>query len=151
MKSIETYGTVTNGKLTILEKEKFIQKMKELEGMELKVSISKVYDPRSPLQNGYYWGCIIDLFLRGWMETQGEQIAMEEAHEILKHECNYTERINPLSGEIIRKGKSTTDMSTVDFEEYLERCRRFIWEWFAIIVPLPDKEWKKKKELEFSD
>jgi hypothetical protein len=70
---------------------------------------------------------------------QGEGISMDQAHEVLKHECNYHEIVNPTTGAVIRTGMTTTELSTIEFENYLEQCRQFIWEWFNIVVPLPDR------------
>lgn len=150
MTKIQTYGTIESGKLRILKRQEFEKAVKNAPDCEVKITVSKLYDKRSNQQNKYYWGVIIDLFRKGWEESQGEKISMEQAHEILKHECNYSEIVNPTTGAVIRTGNTTTELNTKDYEEYLTRCRNFIWEWFNIIVPLPDREWRHAEEIQIN-
>ena len=63
-----------------------------------------------------------------------------DAHSELKANCNYIERYNEDTGVIMRSIESTADLSTVQFEEYLTRCREFILEWFGVRVPLPNEQ-----------
>ena len=67
-----------------------------------------------------------------------------QAHEELKANCNYAERYNETTGEVMRTVSSTADMTTIEFEEFLTRCRAFILEWFGIDVPLPDTQTELK-------
>lgn len=53
---------------------------------------------------------------------------------------NFEEVYNEKTGSILRKVKSTTENTTVMQEEYHQRCREFIQEWFNIEVPLPNEQ-----------
>jgi hypothetical protein len=145
-KKIETYGSVKDGKLKISYRDTFSQMVKNFPDCRIKLTVEKLYNKRSTFtdngkgQNGYYWGIVISEYCQGYHETTEDWITAEEAHETLKRECNFKEIIKEETGEILRVSKSTADLSTVDFEIYLEKCRRFIEEWFGITVPLPNEQ-----------
>lgn len=94
---------------------------------------------RSLLQNKFYWGVVILCCQQGIKETQGETISKEMAHSFLKYNCNYTEIVNQDTGEILRIEKESKKLSTIEWEEFIEECRRFILKWFGIVVPMPNE------------
>jgi hypothetical protein len=56
-------------------------------------------------------------------------------HEMLKHECNYY-----LAGNFeLKVPLSTKKLTTVEFEEYLERVRRWAASFLSLYVPLPNE------------
>jgi len=150
MKKIETYGHVTDdGILKISYRAKFDQAVKMLSGDRVKVTVEKLYKRRTTVkihetgevtkaQNGYYFGVVVSEYRNGAWETQGRPLSTQEAHEELKANCNYIENYNEDTGQIMRKIESTATLTTVQFEEYLTRCREFIREWFGIDVALPE-------------
>ena len=144
-RKIETYGHIKDGKLNISYRSKFLTALKLFDDCRVRVVVEKLYRKRTTPENAYYHAVIVREFKNGWEETQGEQITHNEAHEMLKYNCNYTEIINEDTGEVLRKGNTTTKQSTVEAEEYYDRCRAFILEWFGIIVFLPNEQ----SELEF--
>lgn len=91
--------------------------------MELKKSLSK----RSLNQNRYYFGVVIALF------SQSTGYSSEEAHQSLaKLHLKYEKDGHQFT-------KSTTKLDTLEFEQYLEKCRLFMWHEFEIHVPLPNE------------
>lgn len=140
MKNVETYGHISQGKLHIHHRQKFIDSFQTWSDCRVIVRVEKIYKKRSTRENAYYWSCIINEFKKGYEDTTGETISAEQAHEILKTELNYKELINDLTGEVIKVGRDTKSLTTTEFEEYLEKCRRFILEWFNIIVPMPNEQ-----------
>lgn len=119
---------------------------KQFEGKRVSVSIQLAKKSRSNPQNKYYWGVLIPEMQQGFKETWGEKLSQEEVHEFCKLQFNYVERVNEVTGEIIRTPKSTTLNSTASQEEYHEQIRQFAFEWFNIVIQLPDKEWRLKFE-----
>jgi len=155
-RKIETYGTTKNGKHSISYRDIFMQQWAALGDCKFKITVEKLYKKRSTYtineegkegrgENGYYHFIIVPIFIRGWMEAYGEKIDHKTAHEKLKYYCNYVDIVNENTGEILKKAKSTADLTTVEFEDFCESCRNFIWEWFSIHVPLPND----KLELDF--
>ena len=65
----------------------------------------------------------------------------EAAHEVLKFECN-SEMRTIGKGEDRREYRhplSTALLSTIEFEAYTERCRKFAAQFFGIYIPLPNE------------
>jgi hypothetical protein len=112
----------------------------DLEGKDIIITIETKRKKRSQNQNAYYWGCVVSEFRLGALEMWGEHIDSEQAHEYLKYHCNYKELINENTGEIVKLPQSTTTHTTLQFEEYLERCRKLIYEMFGRIVLLPNEQ-----------
>ena len=98
---------------------------------------------RSNAENRYYFGIVCKHAAAAFTESDGEKCDQNEAHERLKRECNgrRVERTHKQTGQMIVDtiGKSTKDLTTVEFEDYLTRCRTFLSEWFGIYVPLPNE------------
>jgi hypothetical protein len=153
MRRIETYGVVNDeGVLKISYRSRFIDAVKVFRGKRIRLTVEPLYKQRSTKsyneetekegrgQNGYYFGIVIHEFMEGYWETYGEQITAKNAHETLKRECNGIDRMNDRTGEIVTFAKSTADLNTVEFEEYLERCRNFILEWFGRTVLKPNEQ-----------
>ena len=139
-KLLESYGSVKGGKLHISYRDRLIQALSEFPDCRIKLTIEKLYNKRSNPQNRYYWGVIVREACDGYYEATGEWKTAEDMHEILKAECNHKELVNPETGQILKVPQSTTGLSTVDMEIYLEKCRRFIDEWFNRRVPLPNEQ-----------
>jgi hypothetical protein len=139
-KHIKTYGYISKGKLAIVNRQNFVEALSQWNDCRVIINIEKYYNKRSEKQNAYYWKIIIVEYITGVQEMWGDFIDKEEAHNQLKSHCNYKERINEKNGSIEKFVIDTKDLSTVEFNEYCEKCRRFIEEWFGIIIPLPNEQ-----------
>ena len=147
MKKIIYPGIIKNGLLHIVLRKAFDHEVAmfgmirgEFKDVRVFVSVEKVYKKRSNPQNAYYHGVIVFKFAELYLEQTGEKITSDEAHEMLKAQCNSKEVINQLTGEVRTLPQTTTKLTTVEFEEYLERCRAFILEWFGCVIPLPNEQ-----------
>ena len=47
--------------------------------------------------------------------------------------------VNEETSEIIQIPKSTTENTTIEQEEYHNKCVEFLKEWFNVTVPLPNE------------
>lgn len=135
-----TYGEIKDGVLSIVRRKDFLQSLKLMPNCRVELSVRKAYKKRSTEQNAYYRGVICNDLISGFKASSGEDITNNEAHELLKNNCNYIEINNETTGEVIKKGNTTTGLSTVLFEEYLDRCRAFILSWFGIVVMMPNQQ-----------
>lgn len=151
MRKLESLGHIKDGKLFIHYRNKFDIALKTFDDCNVKIKIEKIFHKRSTKtykddgseglgQNGYYWKIIVPCFINGYFETQGIQITIKQAHENLKELCNTRTIVNKQTGELKDIGVSTADLTTIQFEEFTERCRQFIFEWFNITVPLPNEQ-----------
>lgn len=140
MKKLETYGTIKSGRLHISYRDRFEQSLSLWPDCRVKVIVEKIYNKRSLDANAYYWSVIINEFCVGFLEMTGEKITKEEAHDFLKNKFNYVELTNPSTGEVEHLGKTTTQLTTVQFMEYQNECIRFIAEWFGRTCPEPGEQ-----------
>jgi hypothetical protein len=91
------------------------------------LEIKKAVKHRSLNQNRFYWGVVIPLF------SQQSGYTKEEAHQTLSEIHLKYER----GGRSFVR--STTSLSTIEFEQYVEQCRVFMWHEMNIRVPLPNE------------
>jgi hypothetical protein len=139
MKKVEVVSTVVNGNLK--RNRNAIKKViEQFEGKTILLTIKLNRKQRSNNQNNYYWGVIIpiwkDILLKEW----GDFYSSQETHDFLKYNCNFNERVNKNTGEIIRVSKSTQSNSTTEQEEMHDNCRKLALEMFNVDIPLPNEQ-----------
>lgn len=139
MKSINIISQVSNGNLT-RNRTRIKDAIATFEGKDVSITIKKKRKTRSNSQNQYYWGVVLELTIDAIKKEWGEIWDKDNAHEFLKSRFLYYEKYNENTGEIIKTPKSTTECSTVEYEEYLSQCRQFLKEWFNTDIPLPNEE-----------
>jgi len=144
MRQVETYGHIDQGILKIHKREQFNSAIKQLTDGRVRVKVEKVYRKRTNPMNAYYWGVVLYEFCQGFADVSGENIDSNTAHEFLKQRFNSMELISR-DGEVINVGKTTSELTTTEFGEYIENCRRFISEFFNREVLSPNEQ----AELEF--
>ena len=136
------------GKELIYDREIFKSILSKFKDGTIIITLStkeyaKEFKQRTALENRYYWGVVIKYACNCFSECDGIAYAPEEAHERLKIELNYkyVERTSQRTGEIVseRVAISTINLSTMEFEKYLEKCRLFLNEWFGVYIPLPNE------------
>jgi hypothetical protein len=114
--------------------------VKQFNGKNITIIIKEQEKPRSNDQNSYYWAVIVNMVKLAILNEWGENKSINEVHELLKTECNYIERVNHSTGEVLKDSKSTTENSTKEQELFHDLCRKFALEWFNIEIPLPKEE-----------
>lgn len=117
-------GNITNGKLTIIKKDKFLEYLKTLKS-DVEIIVRKRRKHRSLSQNDYYWGCVIPIFC----DYCGY-------NKISMHESLLAEYSRSLSDNVIPLVIESSAMSTFEFEEYMSWCRIFGSE-IGINIPMP--------------
>jgi hypothetical protein len=116
-------ATIENGKFNFSEPSKFRDHVAKFSGQEIAVSVTKWRKPRSDNQNSYYWGCVIELL------SEHSGYTPDEMHEALKQLFLTDKTLQ------IPKVKSTTDLNTLEFEEFLSKVR--IWASVELQVNIP--------------
>jgi hypothetical protein len=114
------------------------------EGKTVTLSIKALGKERTPKQNGYYWAVIIIIWQKIIQDEWGEFLSINEVHEFLKYNCNYIEQVDEETGQYVRLGKSTTENTTTDQEEFHEKCRRLALDMFNTEIPIPSEQIKIK-------
>ena len=120
-------GMVDNGGLRFDRKSVVDNYMCTLIGQRVEVIIRKPKTSRSTLQNSYYWSVVVELLAN---ELGYDK---DEIHEILKYKFLQS---NAMGMPYI---KSTTKLSTGEFEEYLSKIKRWAAEFLHIVIPDPNE------------
>jgi hypothetical protein len=142
---VETLGQVDiKGKVSMQMRDEFWENVKNWGECQIRIIAEKVYPKNSKWQRGYYWAVICQKYQEGAREEQGREISLEQAHEELKSNCSYEEYWDSDHLKVMRIINSSEN-DTAGREDYHEKCRRFIFEWFNITVPLPDPKMRKIK------
>jgi hypothetical protein len=119
-------GKVVQGKIVFDpgETDRMTNAVKGLEGKLIELKLGKLKKIRSMSQNRYYWGVVIALF------AEHVGLDAEEMHAALKMKF-LQKHDGPM--ETVR---STTDLSTEEFQEYLEKCKQLAAE-MGVEIPDP--------------
>jgi hypothetical protein len=138
MKPIEHHGWFERGKLKC---DSFTHAIREFKNRDVPVVLTvKEYKPtRSGQQNRYYWGVVVDLIYRG-LNDSGIDTTREGTHELLRYRYLKEDRPIGIHGEFITTIRSTTELDTREFNEYIERCAEFASEYLNVVIPEPNEQ-----------
>ncbi len=122
------YGKIENGKLELFKPDLFKMYYQSLEGL-VGLTIRKKGKIRSVPQNSYYWSVVVNILANELGYDMPDDIHYELRRMFLKE--------SDIKGLI--KSRSTTKLSTKEFEEYLEKIRRWAATEQNIQIPLPNE------------
>lgn len=103
--------------------------------LDVTIEVKKARKYRSVFQNSYYWGVVITL-VAGRLKELGHDVDKDLTHEFLKGRFLYTEMT--AGEETMRVPKKTSDLSTTEFEEYVETVKQFAAEVLDLFIPDPN-------------
>lgn len=130
-------GSVESGVLKYNQKT-FSDLIKGFEGKRVELTISKAKKERSNQQNRYYWGCVIPI-LRNSLKDLGNVFTPEQVHDLLKYKF-LKEDVHIKEGEFIEKVKSSTELSTSEFMDYIDEIQKWSAEFFGVVIPDPNEQ-----------
>jgi hypothetical protein len=100
---------------------------------EFEVTIQKKSKHRSTQQNRWWWSCITILSNHlGYTKT--------EMHEICKYKFLKSEKVNEKTGEVLEYLKSTTELTTTEFNVLIESMIQWSAETFNCVLPYPNEQ-----------
>ena len=116
--------------------------IKYFNGKDIVVTFSKAKKERSNQQNRFYWGVVIPLIQNGLLEVTGELRSNENIHYkiLLPMFAPLNELINKDSGEIISERLTSSEMTTIQFMEYILEVQKWSAEFLNIYIPNPNEE-----------
>lgn len=141
MKSFEIITDVKNGSFS-RNINRIREAIRSYEGKTLTLSLKVSRKERSINQNNYYWAVIVIIWRKLIQDEWQEFFTSNEVHEFLKYNCNYIEKYDETTGEILRISKSTKENSTVEQEEFHSRARELAFTMFKCEIPLPKEQIK---------
>ena len=132
-KKIYADGEIVGGKLKLKDSARFVAELAGLKG-EVRVTVGRKERIRSIPQNSYYWGVLVKMIADYIGEAE-----LELVHEAIGLKFAGIPAGDGKAGRSLLIRKSTTDMTTLEFEEYLEKCRNFASLELGIRIPLPNE------------
>lgn len=139
MKKIEVTTSINNG-LFKRNRNIVLDAIKSFNGCDVVLTIDKAKKKRSNNQNAFYWGCLIPLMQQGAKDIWGENWSIDKAHKHLSGKFVFHESVNQKTGEITHTHKSTTELTTTDWEVYVTEIRIYLLSDFDINAPEPNQE-----------
>jgi hypothetical protein len=118
-----------NGRLNLQNREAFLRYVQTLSGLH-DIIIRKHKKDRSIQQNRYYWGVCLKII----SDEIGHSV--EELHQMMKLRFLLEKEVE-IAGEKYGIAKSTTKLTTAEFETYLENIKRFAAAELGIYIPDP--------------
>ena len=89
----------------------------------------------------FYFGVVVDLVRRGLKDLGWEPktCSAEAVHEMLKREyLTVDEHVK--DGVFLKRTRSTTELDTAEFSQYLEHCKQFAAENLGVLIPDPNEQ-----------
>ena len=120
-------GSVQNGKLVFNNFEPFKNYLHTLEGKSVDVVIRIPKKDRSNEQNRYMWGVVYELLSETTGYTPNE---IHDAMRMLFLQDNLRK---------IPTLRSTTELSTIEMEDYLEKIRQWAAQELSCVIPNPNQ------------
>lgn len=114
-------------------------------GQKVEIIFRKKKKHRSTEQNRYYWGvvvpCVLDAFIELGNDLQaGNKDHIELIHDFLKRRCLPARQVCDAQGELVELTPSTTDLSTTEMMDYIERVCLFSAESLNVAIPQPNEQ-----------
>ena len=127
---INENGTLPRTILTLI-----VKYMRKTKGKLVTVTYKAVIPTRSLLQNKYYWGVVIKMLAKEIGYTP------EVMHEYMKEKFLWKNKdyYDMPDGGIIYIKESTTNLSTIEFDNYIQEIRNWAGEFLSLDVPLPNQ------------
>lgn len=107
-------------------------------GERVTVTIAQEVQKRSLRANAYLWSAVYPEAVRALNDAHGEAaMTAEFLHHEMKKLFNGEDRINPITGEVVRFGKSTKDLPVEEFGHFIESVMLFFAERYGISFQPP--------------
>lgn len=136
---IQIRTSVTNGKLT-RNRNLILEAINSYEGKDVLITFEKIKKKRSNQQNAFYWGIVI-VIIKSCLKSTGNNLSENDVHDLLRLKfLKETIAIKEDTGEVIERVKSTTELSTSQFMDYIAEIQQFAAEYFDVIIPDPNEE-----------
>lgn len=129
---------IRNGKMVNKKaRDQLVRILHEFEGKTVEITVDKQKKSRSNPQNRYYWSIVA--IARELINQAGNCWTGGEIHEYFKAEF-LREESHIGEGILVNRVRSTTELSTEEMNEYIDRVREWIREYFNYAVPDPDEQ-----------
>lgn len=122
-----------HGVIEGLAKKKLASQLHHFAGKPIELIIRRKKKYRSIQQNRFLW-------LSYNLISDHTGFTPNECHEIFKGLFLKAEKVNDKTGTLFQYTRSTTELSTTEFMEYIESIVKFCAEEFQITMPMPNQQ-----------
>ena len=140
----EIIDRVESGRLNTSE-ARFKAILATFNGEMVKITIQKKQRLRSSFQNRWYWGVAVE-YIHRYLNDLGNPISRDDTHGLIKvamakryPELMLDEIVLPDSGEVLKRIRSTTELTTTDFMAYKEAIQEWAVTTFGLDIPDPNE------------
>ena len=123
-------GTVKKGAFIPADPTAFRLVFAKLEGKAVEVVVRKKKKHRSGAQNAYYWGIVIDII------SGATGFTPQEAHDAMRFKFLIATTFNSID---IKRIKSTSELTTVEFLDYIALIQQWASEFLDCYIPEPNE------------
>jgi hypothetical protein len=116
------------------ERNTLWQSLRNLKGL-YRIEITRDRKLRTSAQNRLYFGVYVNA-LRLHLAAQGEPKTADFCHKMLAQKFLLETLFHPVTGEVIGEApRSTADLTTKEFSDYLDNIQQYLAEEFGIELP----------------
>lgn len=102
------------------------------------LTIEKYKKKKSNPQLGYYYACVLPLFLQGAIDQGWEITSTDECDIWLKSMFGNKDLINKHTGQIVSIPSLKRDMTTTEFSTFTNQVRDYAAEYLGVVIPDPE-------------
>ena len=138
MQKITIRSNVNGGNLK-RNRNLIIDAIRSFEGADVLITIEKPKKKRSNPQNAFYYGVVIPI-VQNALRDAGYVMTNEATHDLIK--LKFLKEVilsNEDTGEVIERVKSTTELSTSQFMDFVAEIRQFTNDYFGVDIPEPNE------------
>lgn len=129
-----------DGKFSLHNRDRFLEWCRGNKDRKIEVRFGRKYSKRSHPQNKYYWGVLIKEVAIRLRELGNDWLTDDDVHEMMKMKFNCKLQPNTNTGETVEIPKSTTSLTTTEFNEFMERIRMWASDFLEIYIPDPNEK-----------
>lgn len=148
MTELTTYGAIKAGRLSWQNPERLRDTFATFPEGPVEIVIRCARRKHSDPQRGYYWAVVIPIITNAINEQQGEEaFSRDDVHQYLRQLHNTKVTIHPDTLQEVKIPASTSNLTTVGFSEYTERCKDWAAQMLSVFIPDPDPSLGKRARM----
>lgn len=125
------------GKFKPYNEDSLINAFYQLRGKRVELSIRSETKQRTNQQNRWYWTEVVPKVFEFFTSKTEENLTKEDVHEWLKKNFAGSKEIK-IGKEEFSRPKSTTELSTVEFNEMVNKIQQFFAQ-YGVVIHDPDQ------------
>jgi hypothetical protein len=134
------YYATKKGSFRIHNRKDFDAEMNTLPEGRYTIEIKKYRKNKSVEQLGYYFSCVLPMFLSAAVAQGWELTSIDECDAWLKSMFAERDLINRNTAEIVKIPALKRNMTTTDFMVYVDQVRNYCAEYLGVYIPEPEKQ-----------